>query len=391
MRIAVVGGGPAGSTAARHLARRGHDVTIFDPSHPREKPCGGGFGLRAHDHLPPGVRQQLPKSVIRSAELRSAEGRSVIIDLAQPLYIVSRSRLDLALLDAAQKDGVRVIEERVTRFEPGPTPRLAVSSGGSQTFDYVIGADGARSIVGRSVRQARSRHDLTQTLGYYHHSTLEPRLTVQFLSKGNGYLWAFPRLDHISLGIGCDLGSWSTKDLWERLERFATDVYGDVDLKKAPRFSALIPSACEETLERIVAEGPGWALCGDALGLVDPITREGIIAALDTARGLAEALSDGVVPGRYTQFIQTEILPEIRRAARLKSRFFRPRFTELMVMYAERSEAIRRILADLVSGNIGYHRLKRRLVAKAFPVAVDYMMHRLVRHQPRSRTPSQPP
>jgi flavin-dependent dehydrogenase len=169
------------------------------------------------------------------------------------------------------------------------------------------------------------------------------------------------------------------------------DVYGNIDLKKAPRFSALIPSAHEETLKRIVAEGPGWALCGDALGLVDPITREGIISALETARGLAKALTDGVVPGRYTQFIQTEIIPEIRRAARLKSRFFHPRFTELMVMYAERSEAIRRILADLVSGNIGYYRLKRRLVLKAFPVAVDYMVHKLARHQPRSRTTSRSP
>jgi flavin-dependent dehydrogenase len=190
----------------------------------------------------------------------------------------------------------------------------------------------------------------------------------------------------LSLGIGCDLGCRSAKDLWKRLDKFAREVYGDIDLENAPRFSALIPSVREQTLEQVNAEGPGWALCGDALGLVDPITREGIIAALDTARGLAEALSHRVVPGRYTQFIRVEIIPEIRRAARLKSRFFHPRFTELMVTYAERNEAIRRILADLVSGNIGYHRLKRRLVAKAFPIAVDYLMHKLVRHQPRSRS-----
>jgi flavin-dependent dehydrogenase len=253
------------------------------------------------------------------------------------------------------------------------------------TFDYVIGADGAQSIIRRAVQPARVREDFTQTLGYYPTGAFEQKITVQYLTKGNGYLWAFPRPDHLSLGIGCDLGIWTTKDLWKRVDQFAKDVYGNIDLEKAPRFSALIPNVREDTLEQVDAEGPGWALCGDALGLVDPITREGIISALETARGLADALSDGVVPGRYTVFVQKEIIPEIRRAARLKSRFFRPRFTELMVVYTERSEAIRRILADLASGNTGYLRLKRRLVMRAFPVAVQYLMHKFSRRLPRSR------
>ena len=395
MRIAIVGGGPAGSTAARHLARRDHDVTIFDPSHPREKPCGGGFGLRAYRHLPPGVSQQLPKSVIHSAELRSAGGRSVAIELAQPLYIASRSELDRALLDAAQQEGADLIKKRIVGFDPGPPPRLYLSSGQSQTYDYVIGADGARSIVGRSVRQVRAREDLTQTLGYYLRGEFSPRITVQFLGEGNGYLWAFPRPDHVSLGIGCDLGSWTSKDLWKRLDQFTMEVYGDIDLEKVKRYSALIPSFRETTLERLVAEGPGWALCGDALGLVDPITREGIISAIETARGLAGALSSGVTPRRYTHFVQTEILPEIRHATRLKSRFFRPQFTELMVEYAERSEAIRKILSDLVSGHISYDRLKQNLLMGAFPLAFDYMFRKLGRkiagrsHRPTQTNPSQ--
>ncbi len=379
MKIAIVGGGPAGSTAARHLARLDHHVTIFDPSHPREKPCGGGFGLRAHHQFPPGVSQQLQKSVIHSAELRAAAGRSVAIELTQPLYVASRSELDRALLDAAQQEGAHLAKERIVGFNPGATPTLCLSSGPSRTYDYVIGADGARSIIGRSVGQVRAREDLTQTLGYYPRGEFPPRITVQFLGEGNGYLWAFPRPDHVSLGIGCDLGSWTSKDLWRRLDQFAMDVYGDIDLEKAKRFSALIPSFREDALARLVAEGQGWALCGDALGLVDPITREGIISAIETARGLAGALSEGVTPGRYTRFVQTEILPEIRRATHLKTRFFRPQFTELMVEYAERSEAIRLILSDLVSGHISYHRLKQSLLMGAFPVAVDYMFRKLGR------------
>lgn len=381
MRIAVVGGGPAGSTVARRLALRGHDVTLFDPSHPREKPCGGGFGVRGAEKLPALVHQCLPKVRVRSAELRSPSGRSVTLPLSAPLYIASRRELDRALLERAVEAGARWKKEEVVSFRPGPNPSVRLFSGDEESFDFVVGADGVRSVVARGAGVTATRDDLTHTLGYFFPGRFGDELIVQFLPRGNGYLWAFPRPDHVSLGVACDLGSRRSRDLWADLHRFAREVYGRIDLGGAPRFSALIPSPRERKLARLQAEGPGWALCGDALAAVDPITREGITTAIETAVGLCDGLES---PGEYTRFLHRALLPDLRRAARWKPGFFRPRFTELMVEYAGRSEAIRSILADLVTGNSSYRRLRRRLLTSAFPLALDYLFREL---RDRNRAP----
>ena len=72
MRVAVVGGGPAGAMLAFHLARDGAQVTVFDHSHPREKPCGGGFTPRALDLLPEApAHDPLPVRHVRSCRFDS--------------------------------------------------------------------------------------------------------------------------------------------------------------------------------------------------------------------------------------------------------------------------------------------------------------------------------
>src|SRR6185436_3735025 len=81
--VAVIGAGPAGAWAAYHLARRGARVTIFDPSHPREKPCGGGVTGRALALVADAIADtSLPASTIRRARfLDTASGRSAVVPL----------------------------------------------------------------------------------------------------------------------------------------------------------------------------------------------------------------------------------------------------------------------------------------------------------------------
>jgi flavin-dependent dehydrogenase len=110
--------------------------------------------------------------------------------------------------------------------------------------------------------------------------------------------------------------------------------------------------------------GPGWLLVGDAAGLVDPITREGIYFALRSAEWAAAAIgSSGPEPWRrYVTRIREEIGGELAKAARIKSRFFRPGFTRLMIDALRHSASVRSVMADLVSGRQGYSDLKWRLV-----------------------------
>src|SRR6185295_799539 len=109
--------------------------------------------------------------------------------------------------------------------------------------------------------------------------------------------------------------------------------------------------------------GRRWMLLGDAGGMVDPITREGIFFALLSAEAAADSFLDAGDPAaRYTQRIRSLVYDELMRAALLKSRFFNPRFTALLLRALVKSARIRRIMTDLVAGRQSYRGLRRRLL-----------------------------
>ena len=128
MRVAVVGAGPAGAFCAWRLARAGVAVTIFDPSHPREKPCGGGVtpgAFARHPELEELRALGRPSPVVR---LRAPAGERVLsVGLERPIEIFSRRVFDGALLERACKAGAELRAERVGRAGPG------------RGFDFVVG------------------------------------------------------------------------------------------------------------------------------------------------------------------------------------------------------------------------------------------------------------
>jgi flavin-dependent dehydrogenase len=127
-----------------------------------------------------------------------------------------------------------------------------------------------------------------------------------------------------------------------------------------------IPSVGFGGAQEICAAGEGWMLLGDAAGLVDPLTREGIYYALLSGIWTAEAIA---ASGReraerlYANRIRHEMHPELSRAAGLSGLFFSPKFSALFVAALRESGSIRRIFADLVAGTQPYEGLRRRLLA----------------------------
>lgn len=103
-------------------------------------------------------------------------------------------------------------------------------------------------------------------------------------------------------------------------------------------------------------------LLGDAAGLVDPITREGIFFALRSGLLAARALQSSRPAGAYASAVRDELHGELRRAARLKAGFYRPRFTRLLVDALGESRAVRGVMVDLIAGRQPYAGLKRRLL-----------------------------
>ena len=173
--VAIVGAGPAGAWAAYRLACAGARVVIIDGSHPREKPCGGGVSARAL-----GLLKALPSDCLRSAvdvttARFSASSLTAAIPLARldaktpALLIASRQELDGAILQAARDAGAEHVARRVVGFEPGEGGWSIATDTGRLSSSWLIGADGANSLVRRRVFRPFRRCDLSIASGYYVH------------------------------------------------------------------------------------------------------------------------------------------------------------------------------------------------------------------------------
>ena len=131
------------------------------------------------------------------------------------------------------------------------------------------------------------------------------------------------------------------------------------------RYSWPIPSLSVASLAQLQVGGSGCLLTGDAAGLVDPITREGIFFALQSAEAAADALlmAGGDPVRAFDRRVREDITPELLRAARVKARFYAPHFMRLLLVALNRSASIRAIMADLIAGRQTYRGLRRRLLA----------------------------
>jgi flavin-dependent dehydrogenase len=359
MRVGIVGAGPAGSLLAARLAPSGADVTLFDASHPREKPCGGGLTRKALRLLPPAPADDpLPARLVHGCRFESGTGEDVQLQLAEPVAIAARRELDAWLLRRALAAGTRHVAERVVAVSADG--RLTTAGGGERAFDLVVGADGAGSVVRRSLLRPTPAARLMMAAGWF--AKGDAPMTVRFLPGVAGYWWLFPRPDHVGVGICAPLAEQPTRALLERLEREVAASFPALLRGGARRYAHTIPSpTAEESSLREIA-GARWALVGDAAALADPITGEGIYFALRSAELLAEALLRDGSPAGYPGALLDDCGRELLRAAELRARFYAPGFTSRMLRYAAKSGAVREVLADLVLGEQGYVGLKRRLL-----------------------------
>jgi len=359
MHVAVVGAGPAGSLLAHHLARDGAAVTVFDASHPREKPCGGGVTSRALRLLPAApASDPLPARRVEACRFDSGEGDAVDVALAAPVTVASRRELDAWLMRRAIEAGARHVAERVAEVDT--RGRVRTAAGREAFFDVVAGADGAGSLVRRMVLGPTPPARRAMAVGWFSPGTAP--MLVRFTPGLAGYLWLFPRPDHVGVGICAPLGSVPTRALYERLEAETARHFPALAEPPTGRYAHTIPSPSADPATILEIAGERWALVGDAAALADPVTGEGIHHALRSAELLAETLRADGSPRRYPQRVLDEFGRELLEAAKVRERFFTPGFPTRMVRYSARSAAIRDVLADLVLGEQGYRGLRRRLL-----------------------------
>jgi flavin-dependent dehydrogenase len=359
--ITIVGGGPAGALCGERLAGAGFHVTIFDERLAWEKPCGGGLTHKAIEAYPFLLDAPYPKKIVRQAELISSRGHRARFEMSHPIVIYARKVLNGLLLDRAVAAGCSVVPSRVTSVNTvGARVRLA-ASGEERVADFVVLAAGARNQLLPETTALGTR-DLEMTLGYFV-PTEEDIIKVKFLKQFEGYLWSFPRADHLSVGICAKIGQTSSQQLRRHLDDFVQQE--KIPMDGAQLYSHVLPSPEAQTLRRRRILGKNWAMAGDAAACVDPITGEGLFYALRSGELLAEALIEGQ-PQAYPERLRSAFSADLEFAANIARKVFRGTFlgdaiTTRMVQLLHYSPAFRDLIRDVFSGSQDYRSLKQRL------------------------------
>jgi flavin-dependent dehydrogenase len=342
--ILIVGAGPAGSSLATRVARRGYDVALLDKKRfPRAKPCGEFLSPECAPLLTElGALERVTARAgrpVRGMRLygyghRTAGTFAAIGSSRVPHaiggYAIAREILDAELLEIARGSGVAVLEGVACHGllrDRGAVVGVVASDAGRAPFAlrarWTVGADGVRSLVARELGVQRRIPSLDKFALTTHFDGVPASETAELHVFSGGYFAAAPiGPATLSLNLVVDRsrlrarnGSWD-EFLADHLARAPELAQRLADARRVSPVRGVGPLAHRTTAQVF----DGAALVGDACGYVDPMTGEGIWFALRTAKLLAAELDRNLASGReptaralrrYASARRREILPRL--------------------------------------------------------------------------------
>lgn len=356
--VAVLGGGPAGAMAARQLSAAGVRAILFDEKMAWEKPCGGGVTFKAYDKYPFLLTSGKFRAVRQSC-LHTASAGAARLTLHQSMLIFSRRELNQLLLDRAAESGAELRRERVLEMRREARGWRVRTAQGETAADFVIVATGARNPL-RETGTAFTAADSMTALGYYVPRE-QAHIDIEFFRDFEGYIWVFPRMGHLSVGI-CGKGE-AASQMRLRLERY-------MDQRRLSRdgatfYAHMLPALEPESWPRNRMNGDGWLAVGDAAGLVDPVTGEGIYYALRSGEVAGDLVAAGR-PEEYAAQVNREFADDLAYASTLAPRLFCGRYffgsnTDRLIQFLRRSPRLNGITQELFAGTMPYHDLRKQI------------------------------
>ena len=362
--VIVSGAGPAGSTTARECADRGLSVLLLDKAEfPRDKPCGGGITMRAAALLPFDIAQVVERTV-SSVSLTEHQRRPFISPYPKKVtYLTQRSRLDDFLAERAvqsgavfrQREAVRNVERRKTHV----VVRTNESVFEGRTLVAADGANGQTAkLAGIDVRRDHGialEGNITPPDGVP--NEWQNAIGLDFGGIPGGYGWLFPKGDHLNIG----LGGWqyvgpTLRDRLDKLIRF----YGfrPDDMSGLRGHHLPLRQAGSPLVDGNVL------LVGDSAGLVDPLTGEGIYAALWSGIAAARQLvaylgAEAPDLDGYRRDMARGLLAELRVSRRMHDVFHL--WPGMVLRIGRRTPVLWRVMARLMRGEETYLTVMRKL------------------------------
>jgi geranylgeranyl reductase family protein len=370
--VIIVGAGAGGASAAYFLTQAGLNVLVLEKqSLPRYKTCGGGLSLKMLEKYFPFSFDSVLEDRIR--EVTYTLGSRVQTMSVPPgeLAMVMRDRFDAFVLsqsgaEVRQGEAVRRITQHADSVE------VETETGAIYEGRYLIGADGAYSVVAKAagLRQSKTLAAALEVEVPAQGEIIarnQGRITFIFGEIRTGYVWIFPKKDHLSVGIA---GLHPKPGELQATLARVMEKY-DISLDNAQRHGHTIPA---HTRRERVSNGH-ILLIGDAAGLVDPLSGEGIRLAIKSARLAADCIIKNQV-SKYQSLIDNRLGISHTLALILAEVFYA--FPRACFIFGVRNPLATRAVVDLLADRIGYGRVYLRLFGTLLYPGLKYTIQGLL-------------
>jgi geranylgeranyl reductase family protein len=364
----IIGAGPAGGTAAYHLAKRGRSVLVLEKeSLPRYKPCGGGVS--------PAITQWFdfdfsPAISVKVDSLRFTwkleDPVEAKIGIKEPVWMVRRHVFDHFLVQQAQKQGAELKDyTEVTGIEFQGDYWQVNTANGSVTGRYLIAADGAKGPMAKWLGFKDRKRRLA--------GALEAEVPAEVINNNmayfefgllkNGYIWNFPKADGYSIGVGTFIGG-EPQDFKKILDDYAKSF--NLDVKTTKQYGH--PICLWNGNQKLHTQNA--VLAGEAACVVDPFTAEGIrpsiFSGVLAAQFIHDALSGDInALENYTQAINEQWGTDMAWAQKLAGTFYR--FPSIGYKVGVKRPSGAQIMGKILCGELRYGDVVGRALKRLIP------------------------
>jgi geranylgeranyl reductase family protein len=386
--VIVIGAGPAGSTSAKLLAERGHNVLLIDKDKfPRDKPCGGGLPLRVLKRYSYVNNDKIIEDYCYSGTAFSPSLKSKVETNRKTPMIGTTLRkiFDFELVNYAKKsgaifqDGKKVTDIKINDKKA----RIILDDGSHLDSKIIIGADGVWSVVAKKLGLRKKGFEYgvcvlqeieldEKTMDKYFKKTRHCYVHSRY---GNitGYGWVFPKKEHLNIGIGGgDLNFYKDKKInllkiyknyisYLQKNNMIPDNYKTTPIKGG----ALPIYPLEKTFSKRAI------LIGDAGGFINPLSGEGIYYAMLTGEIAAKVINDALEKEKYSEIFlskyQTLWKKEFGKDLKLIKKLLlrgAAETSEKIFWAASKDEVLADLIFGVISGEVSIQKCKWKLLRK---------------------------